>query len=330
MFYRCKNCGGNIVYSPDKSTMCCPHCDGIDSEEKKVGDGDMMKCMNCGAPLDGVIDEHTSATKCPNCGTYTILDERVEGKFLPKSVLPFKISREKAGSLIKSEFEKRVFTPRSFCSHASLQKMEGTYVPFFLYDYNGHGTYEGKATKVRSWRSGDTEYTETSHYRVVREVDTDFHDVPVDASTKMEDEYMDLMEPYHYEGFEDFDPKYMSGYFGEKYNQDEAAYAPRAFKKVVKAVDAMISSSISGYSTCVKVGGDTHATKKGVDYVLLPVWEYDYKYQGKSYKYHVNGQTGKVVGRTPVAKEMVLAYGATVFALVTAVACALSLALGVL
>ncbi|MBP9995976.1 MAG: hypothetical protein KBT19_01715 [Lachnospiraceae bacterium] len=320
MFYKCKNCGGNIVYDPEKGTMCCPHCEGLDSEEKKPGGEDMMRCANCGAPLDEVIKKHTSATKCPNCGTYTIVDERIAGDLEPHRILPFKVSREKAGKLIKAEFEKRIFTPSSFASNASIAKMEGTYVPFFLYDYHANGTYEGKATKVRHWRSGDREYTETSYYRVVRELESDFDSVPVDASVEMDDQYMDLMEPYHYEGFEDFDPKFMSGFLGEKNNESEEALSPRAFKKVVDSVNHLIQASVSGYTSCTKIGGETRAFKKKFEYVLLPVWEYNYKYQGKIYKYHVNGQTGKVVGKTPVAKGRVIAFGATVWFMVSVAA----------
>lgn len=37
MLFKCKNCGGNTVYAPDKGKMYCPHCESIDSEEKVGG-----------------------------------------------------------------------------------------------------------------------------------------------------------------------------------------------------------------------------------------------------------------------------------------------------
>ena len=76
MLFRCKNCGGNIVYSPEKKAMCCPHCESIDSEEKmatpQITEETKVTCASCGAPID--ITEHTSATKCPNCGKYAVFD----------------------------------------------------------------------------------------------------------------------------------------------------------------------------------------------------------------------------------------------------------------
>ena len=34
MIFKCKNCGGNAVYHPEKKKMWCPHCDSEDSEER--------------------------------------------------------------------------------------------------------------------------------------------------------------------------------------------------------------------------------------------------------------------------------------------------------
>ncbi len=317
MIFKCKNCGGNIVYNPEKGTMCCPHCDGLDTDEKITGEDTMHTCISCGAPLENVILEHTSATKCPNCGTYVVLDERVQGTYEPQLILPFRISKNKAIDLLKSEFGKRVFTPAGFLSNASVSKIEGTYVPFFMYDYDTSTEYQGTGTKVRHWTSGDYEYTETSYYDIHRSMDATFDKVPVDASDYMEDQYMDLLEPYAYEGLEQFQEKYMSGFFGEKYNRSEEELAPRAVEKIKTAIESLIGESITGYTTVTKKSMDANASKKKVDYALLPVWEYVFRYKNVNYKFHVNGQTGKVVGKTPVAKDKVVLYGTTVFGLIT-------------
>ena len=329
MIFKCKNCGGNIVYNPDKATMCCPHCDGLDTEEKLVSTESIRTCANCGAPMDSVVLEHTSATKCPNCGTYTILDERVADKYKPDLILPFRVSKDKAISLLRDEFGRRVFTPSTFLNNASVSKIEGTYVPFFMYDYDTESEYYGTGTKVRSWSSGDYEYTETSYYDIHRVMDADFDKIPVDASDYMDDTYMDLMEPYAYEGLEDFEEKYMSGFLGEKYNRSEEELASRAENKVASAVEGLVNDSISGYATVTKKSMEIQSDKKNVDYALLPVWEYIFRYRGNDYKFHVNGQTGKVVGKTPVAKDKVALYGLTVFGLITLIGSMLRLLLAV-
>lgn len=329
MIFKCKNCGGNILYNADKGTMCCPHCDSLDSEEKLLSTEYMASCANCGAPMDEAIKEHTSATKCPNCGTYAVLDERVENDYAPDLILPFKVSKNKAIELLREEFKKRIFTPLGFLSRASLDKMEGSYIPFFMYDYNTDTTYKGTGTKVRVWTSGDYEYTETSYYDILREMKADFTKVPVDASEAMPDGYMDLMEPFNYEGLTDFQDKYMSGFFGEKYNAPEESFAPRALDKIGKAVDSLLRDSITGYDTVSEDSKNTNAVKQNVKYALLPIWEYVFSYQREDYKFHVNGQTGKIVGKTPVAKDKVVLFGTTVFALVSIVAMLIRMLLSV-
>ena len=35
MIFKCKNCGGNVVYSPERKKMFCPFCESEDSEERQ-------------------------------------------------------------------------------------------------------------------------------------------------------------------------------------------------------------------------------------------------------------------------------------------------------
>ena len=42
-------------------------------------------------------------------------------------------------------------------------------------------------------------------------------------------------------------------------------------------------------------------------YVILPVWICNYSYNNKKYQFMVNGETGKIVGKTPVSPIKVTA-----------------------
>lgn len=316
MIFKCKNCGGNVVYEPSRGRMYCPHCEGEDSEDTIQG-GSLTQCVNCGAPVD--VLQYTSASRCEHCGSYIVFNERVEGAYKPRMILPFRVNKDKAVALMEKEFGRRAFTPSDFMSTKSLEKMVGIYVPFWLYGYKASYDFVGEGTKVRSWTSGNTEYVETSYYEVVRKMDADFDKVPVDASYAMEDGVMDLMEPYDYQQFQDFAPKYMSGFYGEVYNQSASELEGRAKDKVRSASEEMMNTSLQEYTGMKPLRKDLNLKRGGVNYALMPVWQYLYKYQGRDYLFHVNGQTGKVIGTTPVSKGKVLAYGASVFALVTVI-----------
>lgn len=124
--------------------MYCPHCESEDSEDQ-IMDDSMERCVNCGAPLQ--ITDYTSACRCEHCGMYLIFNERVEGGYEPHLVLPFRVSRHLAAAAMDQEFKNRLFAPSDFMSAKSLQKMEGTYVPFWLYDYDADYDYAGRGRK---------------------------------------------------------------------------------------------------------------------------------------------------------------------------------------
>lgn len=312
MIFKCQNCGGNVVYSPEKGAMYCPHCEGIESQQKMEGSSEEV-CANCGAPLQ--IGEFTSASKCEHCGNYIIFDKRVEGIYEPNLILPFKIGKEKAKEILKQEFKKKAFTPASFLSEATLNKMEGTYVPFWLYDYLANYSFDGEGTKVRTWRSGNKEYTETSYYHVVREMDIDFDKIPVDASLNMPDGIMDLMEPYDYSILEKFQEKYMSGFLSEVFNEPSGKLESRAKSKASRDSEALLNETLGQYTTMRTHNKQLNLNKNGLYYALFPVWVYTYNYRNENYSFYINGQTGKVIGKTPLSMPKMAGYAATVFAL---------------
>ncbi len=314
MIFKCRNCGGNTIYSPDHKTMFCPYCNSTDSEEKQAGaEEKTVSCPSCGGALD--IREYMSAFQCPYCDSYLIADERVTGDYTPQLMIPFFFSKEKVKGLMREKFKKAVFTPSDFFSDVKLDSMKGMYVPFWLYDYHVHGRYEGTGKKIRTWVSGNRSYTETSVYRIKRDMEVEFEKMPVDASLVMPDATMDLMEPFQYREMEGFREAFLSGFSAECYNLDALACERRALDKAKEDASNILKQSISGYTGMVASSDNTVTmTRTDSKYALLPVWIYNYVYKNETYTFHINGQTGKIVGKLPLSVKKVWAYGATMCA----------------
>ncbi len=173
MIFVCKNCGGNVVYSPERRGMFCPYCDSMESDERKdFPDSEISVCPNCGGEIP--VEEHTSAAQCPYCDNYMIFNERVEGVYAPKKIIPFRMGKETCKNSLREKFKRCTFAPTDFLSEAKLDSMQGYYVPFWFYSYDTNCRYSGEGTKVRSWTSGNMQYTETSYYRICRDMDIDF------------------------------------------------------------------------------------------------------------------------------------------------------------
>ena len=246
--YKCINCGGPLNFKAESQNWTCDYClsefnelevrNFIKNEQaqaeansaahyrnisrktrnsKKRRSG--YRCESCGAEI--VTDETTAATFCYYCHNPTIIRRRLEGEYRPEKVIPFKINREKATELFIGWCKKKPLLSKRFISTSELEKLSGVYVPFWLFDCHPMGEISGEATKVRIYTSGDTRYTETKYYRVLREGKAIFRDVPADGSKKMDDELMTILEPYHYKDLTDFSMSYLSGYLAEKYDMDQ-------------------------------------------------------------------------------------------------------------
>lgn len=307
MNFKCKSCDAVMVFDPDLQVLKCPFCDSTGTEEKK-GDDSMSVCPTCGGEL--TPGQFTSADKCPYCGNFLIYDKRVEGEYKPDKVISFKVSKKKAVECMQKEFESRIFTPADFLSEKTLVNMQGYYVPFFMYDYDVDSVYEGEGTKVtKSWRDGNYKCTETSTFLLKRHMRAAYDNVPADASIAMPDGLMDLIEPYDYELLTDFDPKVLSGFLAEIYNMPSSEIEERARIKTTKSASRIVMDSMSGFSLGTPAVDKLASTLKETEFALFPVWKYTYRHGGRIFDFYVNGQSGKVVGKTPVSKLKVFFYG---------------------
>lgn len=296
MLYRCVNCGGNVVYDPTKKKMTCLSCGGNDCQEV-VASEEPMICVNCGSQIP--YTEYQSAGRCPACGTYLLRDDKVNYPYGADMILPFKVSKHEAEEKLKKEFGKKLFVPGTFLSQKTLEKLRGVYVPFWMYDYASDVDYQAVGTKVRTWTSGDTRYTETSYFDVGRKLHVNYNGIPVDASIAMEDGIMDLMEPYDYYELMTHDNKFLSGYEAETYNMPPNEVEPRAQAKANKANREWVRRSTSEYTSFMNERLNSSNKLTGTKFALMPVWIYEYRFQGENYKFYVNGQTGKCVGTPP-------------------------------
>lgn len=311
--YKCPNCGDDMSFNSETGTLSCSSCgrqDQIENFSEELitttfdeGEAKEYHCENCGAVL--LTEPETAATTCGFCGAGVVLADRLSGTLAPSLVIPFSISKDEAVKAFKKWCKNGLLTPRGFMSADRIKGITGMYVPFWMFDLNSRVQVSATGTKVKTYTRGDYIYTETSYYDLFRDINLDYLKVPVDASTKMNDDLMDKLEPYPYDQLKDFKTPYLAGYIAEKYNYDDKQLLPRAKSKVESFVDSYVSSTVSGYSTVSYKMKNIDTKNLKSYYVLLPVWMVYYNYQQKDYIFAMNGQTGKVVGKPPISKGKV-------------------------
>jgi DNA-directed RNA polymerase subunit RPC12/RpoP len=314
--YKCPNCGSGMAFDSVTGTLLCGSCGRSDDIEQIADplvnlvftEGEVREyhCHSCGAVI--MTETETTATLCSFCGSSVVLADRLTGKLAPAKVIPFMISKEEAIQTFKKWCKNGRLTPHGFMSANRIKSITGMYVPFWLYDLHNKVEVHGQGTKIRSYTSGDYEYTETSHFRIYRQIRVNYSGLPVDAAEKMNDELMDKLEPFHYDQLKIFKTPYLAGYIAEKYSYDHKQLIPRMKGRVSKYIDDYIHSTVSEYSSVSITDRPIETHIKQADYVLLPVWVIHYNHKNLEHSFAMNGQTGKVVGKPPISKAKVTAW----------------------
>jgi len=265
----------------------------------------VFSCPSCGAEL--ICEATTAATSCPYCGNSAIVPGQFRGALKPEFVIPFKIQKEDAIAALKKHYEKKYLLPKLFSSQNQLEKVQGIYVPFWLFDGEAMGNAEFHTTRVHTEKTSSEEITTTDHFVVHRAGTVAFEKVPVDASKKMPDDYMDSIEPFDYGELKDFSTAYLPGYLADKYDVTVEDCRERADTRCRETTETALMDTVNGYDTITTVQQDIKLRRGKVHYALLPVWMLTTKWGGTNYLFAVNGQTGKVAGKLPIDKKKLAA-----------------------
>ena len=269
-------------------------------------------CPSCAAEI--MCDDTTAATSCVYCGNPTVVPGQYTGQLKPDYVIPFKLDKNAAIEALKNHYKKKKFLPKSFADANHLEEIKGVYVPFWLYDAETEAYMRFRATKTRSYTSGNYRVTETDHYRVVREGTVAFAKVPVDASSKMPDAHMDAVEPYEYADLKDFSSAYLPGFFADKYDEDAEFCSKRANERITTSTENAFTATANDYTALTREYSNIKLNKGDINYALLPVWMLSTKWKDKNFLFSMNGQTGKLIGDLPVDWGLFFTWFAGIFA----------------
>lgn len=271
---------------------------GLSSDWGADADGlRVYSCPSCGAEL--ICDETTAATSCPYCGNPTVVPGQFSGALRPDFILPFRLTKDDAVQALRAHYKGKPFLPKSFTSANHIEQIQGVYVPFWLFDGGAEGEVDYKAANSRTYKDDDYEVTETMHYDVFRAGSIAFEKIPVDASSKMPDDHMDSIEPFDYTQMQPFSTAYLPGYLADKYDVSVDDSRDRADARCRETLAQALRDTVTGYGTCIPEHEDISLRRGKVHYALLPVWMLSTKWNGESFLFAMNGQTGKLVGDLP-------------------------------
>ncbi|NIZ60163.1 primosomal protein N' (replication factor Y) - superfamily II helicase [Sedimentitalea sp. CY04] len=327
--FPCEQCGSDYRYDPKNRTLTCDHCGHTDQigggpwegaglreldfetavahqlPEAEIEVTRVSSCPSCAAQVE--FDPNTHAKECPFCATPVVVDTGENRHIKPKGVLPFGVDERSAHKEMSAWLGKLWFAPNGLKEYARKgRKMEGIYVPYWTFDADTKSSYTGQrgtvyyVTETRVV-DGKTESHQVAKVRwtpAAGRVKRWFDDVLVLASKSLPKSYTEALEPWDLSSLEPYQPQYLAGFRAEAYAIELEDGYTEAREKMDRVIERDVRFDIGGDRQRIH---DINTTVADVTFkhVLLPVWLAAYKYRGKTYRFVVNGQSGRVQGERP-------------------------------
>lgn len=330
----CAQCGADLRYLPGATSLKCDHCGHEQAipdapkgrKARALNEIDLARglrddmpasqmesvrvtpCPSCGAQVE--FQGATHATECPFCATPVVVGTGEERRLKPQAVLPFVLNEGQARQAMTDWLGSLWFAPNGLQEYARKGRaLAGLYVPYWTFDADTASDYTGQRgdhyyeteTYYADGKQQTRQVQKTRWRRVSGHVSRWFDDVLVLASQSLPRGYTDGLEPWDLSKLEAYNPDYLAGFTAEGYTVGLADGHAIGRDKMAAVIEQDVRHDIGGDEQRID-NVDTDWSDETFKHVLLPIWMAAYKYNDRSYRFVVNGQTGKVQGERPWSK----------------------------
>ncbi|MCG6902929.1 MAG: TFIIB-type zinc finger domain-containing protein [Rhodobacter sp.] len=326
--FPCDQCGADFRFAPEAGKLICDHCGneadlrtgfaGTAIREKdfraalnaqlpqaEIEETRVLSCPNCGAQVE--FDAANHAAECPFCATPVVTGTGTHRHIKPHGLLPFALEERAARGAMTDWLGRLWFAPGGLQEYARKgRRMQGIYVPYWTYDADTKSSYKGERGTVyyesrTVTRNGkrETQRVQKVRWRSASgRVSRFFDDVLILASRSLPKRYTDALEPWDLAALEPYSPEYLAGFRAEGYTVELDEGYDEARARMDRVIERDVKFDIGGDRQRIP-SIDTAVSNITFKHILLPVWLAAYNYRGKTYRFVVNGRTGRVQGERP-------------------------------
>ena len=315
-------------FDPGDNRLVCDHCGNIEPIEgpgpfeviteldfkaaianqlpqEEIEETRVITCPNCGAQTEFDADVH--AAECPFCATPVVTDTGTHRHIKPKALVPFALDEGAARKSMTDWLGSLWFAPNGLQEYARKgRKMNGIYVPYWTFDADTRSRYTGQRgthyyvtrTVTRNGKRQQVRQRKTRWRSASGTVSRFFDDVLVLASRSLPKRNTDALEPWDLSALEPYTEDYLAGFRAEGYQVELADGFVEAWAQMERVIRRDVKRDIGGDAQRIhQVQSDV--SNETFKHILLPVWLAAYKYRGRTFRFVVNGQTGRVQGERP-------------------------------
>ena len=339
--FPCASCGAKLSFAPGSSSLKCPYCgasndipqsdDGVEEldlntwlskleAEHETHQQEQIKCNSCGG--EQTLPANLFASACIFCGSPITSKSYAQRQIKPKSLVPFKITRQQAQNKWRDWIKGLWLAPSALKKFAQGDAgIRGIYVPYWTYDASTWTAYRGQRGEdyqesYQTTNSNGERITQTrtqTRWFPVSGTVSFFHDDVLVAASKTawgaatpRGSNIPILNAFGASNLRKWNTKellpyqdeYIVGFQAEAYQVS----LKEGFVEAKQLIDDKVQSLVRA-----DIGGDhqridslntqySHLTFK---HILLPMWVSAYLFGGKTYRFVVNGQSGEVQGESP-------------------------------
>lgn len=325
--FPCGQCGASLRFTPGQGQLTCAYC-GFEQAVPEVSDTaranalqtldlhtalaeklapDAMEtsrvshCDTCGAEVE--FDPNIHSAECPFCASPVVTDTGAHRHIKPQALLPFKLGQADAHAKMTKWLKSLWFAPNGLAQYARQSgKLNGVYLPYWAFDAATKTRYTGQRgvhyyVTVGSGKDKRT-VRRTRWTRASGRVSRQFHDMLVVASESLPRKNLRQLEPWTMGELTPYAHDYLSGFRAEGYTVDLGPGYAIGQDRMADVIRGDIRRDIGGDEQRID-SFDTDYAEERFKHILLPIWMAAYRYKGKSYRFIVNGQSGRVQGERP-------------------------------
>lgn len=316
---KCKSCGGDLVFNPSKNGLACQRCGSFESvngaftTEKSLQelldkaptwqkDTIIVQCEHCGAK--SVVSKFDLVAKCDYCGTANMVKTAETPGLRPDTIVLFEINRADALKQVNTWLSKRFFVPLGFKQQLKDRQINGIYFPVFTFDANVTAKYTATLVQTNTTtimiEGKETTQSQTIR-RPIRDVITHvFDDYLILANDEtINAKTLGRLQPFDTNHGQVFQQSYLSGFTVAQSSKDPHECWAEAKTAMEQAIRNQITARYTGNLSVENLRLDLDFSNITYKYALLPVYVGHIEYKGTQYPLYLNGQTGKIYGKTP-------------------------------
>lgn len=308
----CAYCG-SPVEAGDKYCGACGAEQPLPAQVAPAGKRRRFQCKNCGA--DVTMEEDQRSYICAFCGsTYVVeFSPDVTGRQEPEFVIGFAVPLEEA----KAKFSEWLcdngwFRPGDLKQAEIVEQLRGVYLPFWSFSMLAESDWSARIGEY--WYTTETYTTRVNGKTVTRtrrvqhtewwDLDGRHHEYHggylVSGSRGLPQDQADRVQPFHLAGLKRYAPYFLAGWLNEEYSVERDDALARCKNEFLKREYQLVAAHLPG-DTHTDLHVNTRFSDVNSDLILLPIYLLTYRYNNKTYRFLLNGQTGKAAGDKPLS-----------------------------